>query len=374
MNKLKEMLEKRNSLVEEMEKLINSVADEVRAFTDEENTKFENLKSEVRKLDNTIEAIKNTDKADVSEMKADKGLEEEEIRSFASFLRGKAVESRATGEFSVGNNGNVIPTHLANKIIEKVKELSPIYRMVTVYNVGGDLKFPVYDETDDTGASFVEDMTELEATAGKFTLVSLENHIVGVLKLISKSIINRTDFDLVSFVITKTAENIVEFLEKNLLNGTDGKCEGVFKTENLVTSASATAVTADELIDVQMTVPTSLQDKACWIMNKETFKAIRKLKDGDGNYILNPDIRNGFGWTLLGKPVYLSDNAPKMATGNTAIVYGDMSGLYVKFAQGIEMQILQEKYATKHAIGVVAYVEFDSKIVEVQKIAGLKMA
>ena len=84
-------------------------------------------------------------------------------------------------------------------------------------------------------------------------------------------------------------------------------------------------------------------------------------------------IHIGFGWALLGKPVYISENAPAIAAGKTAVVYGDMSGLYVKLAQNMEIEVLREKYATKHAIGVVGYVEFDAKIVEPQKLAGLKM-
>lgn len=109
-------------------------------------------------------------------------------------------------------------------------------------------------------------------------------------------------------------------------------------------------------------------------MHKDTFQAIRKLKDNDGNYLLNKDLTGSFGWSLLGKPVYVSDNAPKIAAGKTALVYGDMNGLYVKLAQNMEIQVLMEKYATRHAVGVVGYMEFDCNIIEPQKLAGLKMA
>jgi HK97 family phage major capsid protein len=85
--------------------------------------------------------------------------------------------------------------------------------------------------------------------------------------------------------------------------------------------------------------------------------------------MLNRDITGGFGWTLLGRPVYISENAP---VGE--IAYGDMSGLYVKLAQDVEIQILQEMYATQHATGVVGYIEFDSRVVEDQKIAVMSLA
>lgn len=373
MNKLKALIEKRNSLVEKMQGLIDKATTETRAFTEEEQKEFNSFEAEIRSLDETIKTIEKAGNIEKEEREYTTE-EEKEIRAFDDFLR-KNVESRAAGTFDIGTNGGaIIPTVIANKIIEKVKELSPIYSQATIYNVGGDLVFPAYDESTDTGAALVEDMEELTETAGKFTNIKLENNILGVLKLISKSLMNRTEFDLVGFVVNKVAENISEFLENALLNGSESKYKGVFQTENLVTAASATAITADELIDVQMTVPAVYQNSAVWLMNKDTFKKIRKLKNNDGEYLLNKDLTTPFGWTLLGKPVYISDNAPKAEAGKTVIVYGEMSGLYVKLAQGIEMQMLLEKYATKHAIGVVGYVEFDSKIVETQKLAGLKMA
>lgn len=366
---LPELREQRNNLMDEMEKLLADAEAETRALNDEEAERFDKIKKEISAIDKTLEAQEearslDTKKAINTEEMEQRALDEQ---NFLKYLRG---EQRA---LDVASNGAVIPTTIADRIIERVKELSPIYSMATIYNVGGDLVFPIYDETSDTGAVLVEDMQELADSTGKFTMITLENYIVGVLKLVSKSLLNRSNFDLVSYVVNKVAENIAEFLEKGLLNGQSGKYQGVFETSNTITAASATAVTADELIDVQMEVPQVYQASSIWIMNKSTFKAIRKLKDGDNNYLLNRDISNPFGWSLLGKPVYTSENAPAMASDTTAIVYGDMSGLYVKLANEMEIQVLLEKFATKYAIGVCGYAEFDSKIVETQKIAGLKM-
>lgn len=363
----KGLVEKRTDLMNEMEKIISDSKTEKRTLTDDETTRFDEIKKEINQIDNTLAAIEEQralDNKKPTENKEQRVIDEE---NFAKFIRG---EKRA---LDVANNGSIIPTTIANKIIEKVKELSPIYQMATVYNVGGDLVFPVYDESTPIQAAYVDDMTELTEQTGKFTTVKLENFIVGCLAKVSKSLLNRTDFDLVSFVIQKVAQAIAEFLEKECLLGTSGKMTGVLSTTNLVTAASATAVTADELIDVQDTVPDALQANACWIMHKDTRRAIRKLKDADGNYLLNKDLTSQFGYTLLGKPVYVSQNCPKMAAGKTAIAYGDMSGLYVKLAQNVEIQVLMEKYATQHAIGVVGYIEVDSDIVEPQKLAALKM-
>ena len=95
-------------------------------------------------------------------------------------------------------------------------------------------------------------------------------------------------------------------------------------------------------------------------MSTENFKALRKLKDSNGQYLLNKDIVNGFGMTLLGKPVEIEENA-------TTICYGDFTGYYTNIVEQLEVQILLEKYATEHAIGVVAYAEIDGAPVDEQK-------
>ena len=126
-----------------------------------------------------------------------------------------------------------------------------------------------------------------------------------------------------------------------------------------------------ELIDVQESIPDVYQANAVWIMNKATRTAIRKFKDSDGNYILNRDMSTKWGYTLLGKPVYTTDNISKIEAGKTAIFYGDMSGLAVKLSEDINIEVLREKYATQHAIGIVAWCELDSKVENAQKIARL---
>lgn len=369
---LKAMIEKRNALMDEMDGLFQACeGEEQRAFHEEEAARFSELEAEIRALDATIAAAEKREKLerrDAGEPEGDLEQRALDDQHFLDFCRG---ESRA---LDIANNGAVIPAHIAGRIIETVKELSPIYGMCTVYNVGGDLIFPVYDEAASSiKASYVEDLTELTEGTGKFASVKLENFIVGCLAKISKSLMNRTDFDLLSFVVRKVAQAIAEFLERELVLGTAGKMTGVTGTANGITAAAAAAVTADELIDLQMVVPEVYQGNAVWLMHKDTLRAIRKLKDGDGNYLLNRDMSAGFGWSLLGKRVYITESMPKMAAGKKAVVYGDLSGLYVKLSQNVELQILMEKYATQHAVGVVGYVECDSDIVEPQKLAALTM-
>lgn len=169
--------------------------------------------------------------------------------------------------------------------------------------IKGDLVFPVYDESaQKITAAYAEEFSSLTSTAGKFTSITLSGYLAGALSKVSRSLINNNDFNLTSFVINKMAEAIADFLRKELIHGTEGKMTGLLSSDNKVTAKAATAITADELIDLQMAVPQVYQSEAVWVMSRDTFKAIRKLKDGDGNYLLNKDATKAFGWELLGPP------------------------------------------------------------------------
>ena len=121
-------------------------------------------------------------------------------------------------------------------------------------------------------------------------------------------------------------------------------------------------------------MPDAYQGGAVWIMSKKTRAAIRKLKDNEGRYLLNADLNAAWGYTLLGKPVFASDNMDDMAAEKDAILYGDLSGLAVKDVENMEIDVLREQFATKHAVGVISWAELDAKVENAQKLAKLTMA
>lgn len=370
------LVEQRNNLLDEMDNLLKGAKEETRALTDQESNRFDEIKKEIAGLDKTITALdeaRSLDKKLPAKQAEQRTQEEAETRAFDNYIRG-LVEERADVNLTVGANGAVIPSSIANKIIQKVYDISPIYQLATRYNVGGTLSIPYYDESAGTiEMTYADEFVELESTSGKLGSIELKGFLAGALSKVSKSLVNNSQFDIVSFVVTKMAEAISKWIERELLNGTLNKVEGLSTVTQTVTAAAATVLTADELIDVQEEVPDVFQGNAIWIMNKTTRKAIRKLKDGQGNYLLNKDATARWGYTLLGKDIYTSDNMSGTEAGKTAIFYGDMSGLAVKLAEDVSIQILREKFATQHAIGVVGWIEIDSKVENAQKISKLVM-
>lgn len=380
MNKFKKLMEQRAAYAKEMQDILDKAESEERAINDEEQAKFDELECKIKEIDRTIKAeerardlnLNVVDDKKKEELRAEE-KEAQEERAFENYIRGVVSEERASN-LTAGDNGAVIPTSIANKIIKKVYDICPIYQLATRYNVGGTLSIPYYDE--DTTAitmAYATEFTELESNSGKFKSIELKGFLAGALTKVSKSLVNNNQFDIVNFVIDKMAENIAKWIENELLNGSDSKIEGISKCKQIVTAAAATAITPDELIDLQESVPDVFQPGCIWIMNKATRTAIRKLKDSDGDYILNKDATAKWGYKLFGADVYCSDNMPKMAAGKTAIAYGDMSGLAVKVSEDMNIEVLREKYATEHAVGAVGWIEIDAKIENEQKIAVLKM-
>lgn len=385
---LKSLIEQRADLVQEMNDLTNTAETEKRAFTPEEDAKFDELEGKVKTLDATIEKMerardlkmKNARK-DKKEDLTEKEQAEKEERAFANYIRSccgeQQLETRAGEQnLTMGNNGAIIPTTIANRIINTVRDICPIYAKATIYHVNGTLKIPVWGKANTNHGikvSYQEEFTELTADSGKFSSIDLGGYLVGALTLIGKTVVNNAQVDVVSFIVTEMAKEIAAFIEKELLIGTSGKAQGALDVENTVEAASATAITMDELITVQASVKQEYQKNACWVVNPATFTAFRKLKDGNNRYLLQDDITGEFPYRLLGKPVYVSDNMPVMAASAKPVLYGDLSGLSVNVRENIQIQVLQEKYATLHAVGVVAWLELDSKVTDSQKMATLTM-
>ena len=371
---LKKLIEKRNALLDEMQAIADKAVAETRAFTEQESADYDAKKKEAEELEKTISRCQEQRSKTESVPTKSETKEEAEKRAFEQYLRTGNIETRSETMMNVSDNGAVIPASIANKIIEKVVEICPIYNLADRYNVGGTLSIPYYDEsTQAIEVAYATEFTDLESTSGKFISIELKGYLAGALSKISKSLINNSAFDIVGYVVNKVAQAFAKWIEKELLIGSSEKITGLSNATQIVTAAAATAITADELIDLQESVPDAYQAGAIWIMSKSTRTAIRKLKDKDGNYILNKDATAQWGYTLLGKPVYVSDNMPAMKSNSKAIYYGDMSGLAVKVSENVSIEILREKFATQHAIGVVGWMEIDSKIENQQKIAVLKM-
>lgn len=390
--KIKGLKEKREDLKNQMRSILDNAKAEERALSDEEASKFDALDKEVKSIDSTIEREEKMNSLEEKEVKSEtnkeltpaekrmyKSIEErDDYNSFAEYIRSEVsgVKNRAdASSLTKSDNGAVIPKTIINKIIEKVEDISPIYKLATHYDIPGTANIPTEDTSvDSITVAYATEFTDLTSHSNKFGTIELTGYLYGALTKISKSLLKNSNFQLTNWVINKMSKKIAKFLEGELLNGTTNKVSGIagsYDSTNMnKVLASKSAVTSDELIDAQELVIDVYQADAIWVMNKATRTAIRKLKDSDGNYLLNRDLSAKWGYTLLGKDVYCSDNVAKLgAISKNVVFYGDLSGLAVKEGEKTEIQILTELFAAQHAIGVVAWGEIDAKVEDKQKIA-----
>lgn len=371
MNELKKLLEQRAELQKQMEELLDAAKKETRALNEEEVAKFDDLEKQRNSIDETIErenrARATQTKLNVIDGKTAEAKEEAEIRAFENFVRGKAGEFRADEiQLTQGNNGSIIPTSIANRIITKVRDMVPFLQIANVINTSGKLSIPVYAEDNKNyiNAGYIDEGTALTDNIGKFSTVDLTGYVIGALSLVSNKLVTNTDINVTDFVVNEVARAIAEKLEKEFVVGTTNKITGITSQTAGVTLASKSAITYDELVTIKHKLNQRFRKNAVWLMNDSTYTTICKLKDSEGRPYFKDDD-----YMILGSKVIVSESFDELgATSKKPIVYADMSGYTIKGAKTVEIQVLREKYADRNLLGVIGYAEYDAKISDAKKI------
>ena len=393
---MKHLIEKKNDLITRAEEVLNLAKTEKRELTEAEAAELAEIRDNVRKIVSHLKLSEDIDELDracgSSENKNEDekmtrakenetrelNIEERDRQAFENYIRGYAFHERA-GELTPasGSAGALIPTTIVNYIIRKVYDICPILERSQKFKVKGKLEVPYYPyDSNNITVAYQEEFVQLESSSGKFSSVPLDGFLAGCLTKISRSLINNSQIDITAFVVDEMSYAIKRFIEHEMLIGTTSptaKVLGLSTLTNGITAAAANAITADEIVKLHDSIKDEFQSNAIWIMSPQTRTALRLLKSQTGYYLLNDDISTPFGTSLLGKPVYVSDNMPNIATGNTVIYYGDMRGLATKFSEEINIEVLRERYADEHAIGVIGWFEFDSRVIDEQQIAKLTM-
>lgn len=393
---MKGLIEKKNDLITRAEKILSVAKNEVRELTEDEAAELAEIRDNVRKIVETLKLnddVKAMEKTEVKETEETEETKEEpkeeraidiaetDRMAFENFLRGSIVHKRAgeltpaTSGSNIGLGGKLIPETIVNYIIRKVYDTCPILARSQKFNVKGILDVPYYPaDAQGMNVAYAEEFKALTSSSGSFDTVQLKGFLAGVLTKVSRSLINNTDFDIVGFVADEIVLAIKRFCEHECLIGTPDKITGLSTLTNVVTAASKTAITADEVVKLHDSIKDEFQQNAMWIMSPATRTALRLLKSQTGYYLLNDDVSTPFGVSILGKPVYVSDNMPDIAQGERVIFYGDPRALGTKFSEEINIEVLRERFADEHAYGVIGWLEFDAKVIDEQQMAVLKMA
>ncbi len=376
--RLKKLREKRNDLQAQMNSLLETATTEERAMTAEEIASFDAAEQEIKDIDTTIQReeraramaisteAKTEEKTETTEERAD----EAEDKAFSNYILGSGTpENRA--QLTNGDNGDIIPTRIANRIIAAVRDIVPFMQLADVIHTKGELAVPVYSE-DDTNyiqADYMVEGTDVSDNVGKFTTINLKGYALNALALVSKKLQNNTDINVTDFVVKQLAEALAYKLEKEFVIGTEGKITGILSAKKGITAAAATAITYDELVKLKHSLKQRFRRKAVFIMHPETYTYICTLKDEEDRPYFKEDE-----YKILNVPVIESDSMPVMGSGAKTVVIADLSGFTIKATTEVQIQILREKFATKGFIGILGYCDFDGKITDDKKIRVLTMA
>lgn len=304
-------------------------------------------------------------------------------KNFWNAMRSKAPLPNVTNALQIGTDsegGYLVPDEFENTLVEALEEENIFRQMAKIIQTSsGDRKIPVV-ATKGT-ASWMDEEGAYPESDDSFGQVSIGAYKLGTMIKVSEELLNDSVFDLQSYITREFARRIGSKEEEAFFTGNGtGKPLGILAAtggaETGITAASATAVTADELIDLYYSLRSPYRRNAVWTLNDSTVKAIRKLKDGNGQYLWQPGITAGAPDMILGRPVRTSTYMPEIAAGAKTIAFGDFSYYWIADRQGRSFKRLNELFAATGQVGFLASQRVDGKLVlpEAVKVLAQKAA
>ena len=205
--------------------------------------------------------------------------------------------------------------------------------------------------------------------------MNIDAHKLGTIIKVSEELLADSAFNLESYFALEFARRIGRKEEEAFINGNgSSKPTGILQTAEVgITAAKADAITADNLIDLFYSLKGPYRRNAVWVVNDSTVKAIRKLKDSNGQYIWQPALKDGDHDTLLGRPILTTSAMPEIGADAKPVIFGDLSFYWVGDRQGVTFKRLNERYADVGQVGFLASRRVDGKLVLPEAVKVLQM-
>ncbi len=275
------------------------------------------------------------------------------------------------------DGGYLVPDTFEHTLIQALDEENIIRQLAhTFTTASGTHAIPIVGTRGK--ATWVAEEQEIPETTETFTQKTIGAHKLTALIKISEELLNDSAFDLESYIASEFARKISDAEEEAFITGNGtGKPFGILHdkegAEVGITSAASNAITTNELIDLYYSLRSPYRKRAVWLMNDSTVNLIRKLKDGNGQYIWEPGIKSNDTDTILGRKVYTTTCMPTAKTGAKAIAFGDLSYYWIGDREGISFRRLNELYATRGQVGFLATKRLDARLILPETIKVLKM-
>lgn len=307
----------------------------------------------------------------------------DEERSVLSAGR-QDIESRAQTTANAAG-GYMVPTELANILVETMVAYGPMYdpgvTSEIVTSGGYTMTMPTVDDTASTAGAHTEGQA-LTDDGGKdvtFGEKSLEAYAFDTEWLkISKELIDDSTFAVETIIGRLLGERLARIANLQLTTGSGSSAPHgvVTAAPSGKTAASGTAITWDEIIDLEHSVDPAYRasPNVRFMLNDSTLSVLRKLKDGDGNYLWNMgDVKAGVSPTINGRPYSINQAMPGIATGNKAMLFGDFSRYYVRKVGAPLIGAISDKDFWP-GVGIAGYIRFDGELADTAAIKALTLA
>ncbi|EHZ6913524.1 phage major capsid protein [Listeria monocytogenes] len=387
MNKILELREKRAKAWEAAKAFLDTKRGSDGLVSAEDAQMYDRMEEDIMNLGKEIQRLERQEALDaelnrpinapiigkpsVPGMESKEGRASDEYKNaFWNAMRSKAPTQEVMNSLSVGTDsegGFLVPDEFERTLVQTLEEENVFRQLAKVVKTSsGDRKIPVV--TTKGSAAWLDEGEEFEESDSAFGQTSIGAYKLGTMLKVSDELLNDSVFNLENYISTEFARRIGAKEEEAFLVGNgEGKPTGIFNdtggAELGVTAASTTAITADEIIDLVFSLKAPYRKNAVFIMNDATVKAIRKLKDGQGQYLWQPSLTAGTPDTLLNRPIYTSAYAPTIASGVKLIAFGDFGYYWIADRQGRSFKRLNELFATTGQVGFLASQRVDGKLI-----------
>ncbi len=291
-------------------------------------------------------------------------------KAFWNVMRAKNPHYDVMNALQIGTDsegGYLVPDEFERSLVEALEEQNIFRTLANVITTSsGDRKIPVV-ATKGT-ASWVDEEGTIPESDDSFGQVSIGAYKLATMIKVSEELLNDSVFNLESYITKEFARRIGNKEEEAFFTGDGtGKPVGILNATGGaqvgVTSAGATAITLDEMLDLFYSLKAPYRNRAAFVMNDSTIKAIRKLKDSTGQYLWQPSIKEATPDTILNRPLYTSAYVPAIAAAAKAVVFGDFSYYWVADRQGRVFKRLNELFAATGQVGFIATQRVDGKLI-----------
>ncbi|WP_029004770.1 phage major capsid protein [Azorhizobium doebereinerae] len=306
----------------------------------------------------------------------------EERKAFGTYLRRgdkgmPETELKALNVSTDTQGGYLAPVEISTEFVRDLTEFSPIRALASVRTTSSPaVTYP--KRTGITNAKWKGELQAAEASEPGFAQLEIPVREVNTFVDISNQLLADSAGVAEAEVRLALAEDFGQKEGAAFVKG-DGVLEPVgLLTDPAVTAllnGHATNLATDALISLMYALPAAYRNRGTWLLNGTTLATIRKLKDGQGNYLWQPAFQAGQPETILGRPVVEAVDMPDVAANATPILFGDFGTAY-RIVDRVALSILVNPYllATNGITRIHATRRVGAGVVQPKALRKLKMA